>query len=794
MANLRTIQFLRSNTVYTGLTAAKEALSADTVVTKYTDGSPLLARYVENEGDTNIKTLLGIAHVGVNGKTGITFFETANEVAARLQALQDELDRSQAAVGLDSNGNKVNQTGAYIDGKTTIEAEIKALNDVIEGMDYAGVTSGDGVVLTNATQADGKIAATSANVGNLKLTDYTQGSASGDVAPTDSINEAVAKLQNQAKAEIAARTAAIEALDYTDTAETGSYVSEVNETNGVISVERVALPTVAAISEAGKPITAVSESLGTISATAGTIEAQYVTTNTTDKDFTGATVQAALEEISSKVKANKIVSGDKTITVTPANDGSSTDVAVNIDGTTIIKNETTGVLSADLKIKAISQGTGSTYASQYQLVYGTSETPIGDIISVGKDQFLKEADYDPQTQKLILTMWNASGGTTDIEVDFSEAVIEAEAGDGLYVKADHSLNVGIASSSETVTISDGKGGSTQAAVLSVNADSIEVQNIQNAIDYKVSTLDKTDDAAVAGQYVAAIEETDGIVAVKARANVSEAVLNNYSKGSDATAVAATDTVNQAVSKLENQIDKAKAAATTKVVEGTDDGNNMTIVPTTSSTDSSVTYTINLTDVASKTALDAEIAARKAVDGQNGQEYAPNASANFISTATSLNNADVLLDSALKAEETRAKSIENEISGKTVTAVEITGGTAAIANADNGTKKITINTDGSKIFATGYDATGVAADQAIAVTDSINGALAKLYATSKAHHALSSSTVSVSEDANGTTFTVKVDNTTAHSAADDIYASANQNMIQIKDGGLYVSSSIDCGTF
>jgi len=791
MANLRTIQFLRNGSPYESLAAAKSALT--TKASELLDGSPIVGRYTS--GDTEL-SVLGIVHVS-GGTKGITFFESANDVEARIKQLESELNAAEAAVGLNENGSKVEKTGKYTSGASTVEAEIDALNDaivavegVVDGLDYGPIGGTDASVLTQIQQADGKISGLTANVGTLKLTDYSQGTNSGDVASSDSINEAVAKLQNQAKAEIAARTAAIEALDYTDTAETGSYVSAVDEENGVISVTRVALPTVSAISENGKPITAVSESLGQISATAGTIEAQYVTTNTTDKDFTGTTVQAALEEISSKVKANKIVSGDKTITVTPANDGSSTDVAVNIDGTTIIKNETTGVLSADLKIKAISQGESSTYASQYQLVYGTSETPIGDIISVGKDQFLKEADYDPETQKLILTMWNASGGTTNIEVDFSEAVIEAEAGDGLYVKADHSLNVGIASSSETVTISDGNGGSTQAAVLSVNADSIEVQNIQNAIDYKVSTLDKTDDAAVAGQYVAAIEETDGIVAVKTRANVSEAVLNNYSKGSDATAVAATDTVNQAVSKLENQIDKAKAAATTKVVEGTDAGNNMTIVPTTSSTDSSVTYTINLSDVASDSALTAEIAARKAVDGQDGQTYVANANTNYIGGATSLNDADVKLDAALKA---RKDEIDG-LSAKTVTAVEMTGGTAAISAHTDGTKKITINTDGSQILATGYDATGVAADQAIAVTDSINQALAKLYVTSKAHHALSSSTVSVSEAANGTTFTVNVDTNTAHSAADDTYASDNQNMIQIKNGGLYVSSSIDCGTF
>ena len=71
-------------------------------------------------------------------------------------------------------------------------------------------------------------------------------------------------------------TEVVNGLDGTITANTGYYISKVDEVNGVISGETTALPTVAAISEAGKPITAVSESLGAVSATTGTINAEYV--------------------------------------------------------------------------------------------------------------------------------------------------------------------------------------------------------------------------------------------------------------------------------------------------------------------------------------------------------------------------------------------------------------------------------------------------------------------------------------------------------------------------------------
>ena len=49
----------------------------------------------------------------------------------------------------------------------------------------------------------------------------------------------------------------------------------------------------------------------------------------------------------------------------------------------------------------------------------------------------------------------------------------------------------------------------------------------------------------------------------------------------------------------------------------------------------------------QTALDTEIAARKAVDGQTGNTYAPNTSSNYIKTAKNLNEADTLLDAQIK---------------------------------------------------------------------------------------------------------------------------------------------------
>ena len=621
--NVQNIKFLRNGVVFGPSndpvkTAREVALDAmEKQKANLADGTAILGRYQETNGD--VKTLVGFAYISGNTKT-LTVFDV---------------------------------DGASADVDKKIKTAIQALNAEITSSDNANVK-------VKVTEVGGKI--TAVNI----INDNTVNRSDVNTAITNAINE----------------------LDAPDSAVAGQYVSQVSQADGKIAVKRAALPTVDAISAAGKPITAVSENLGIISASAGTIDAQYVTTSTANTDFTGETVQAALEEISSKVKADKITSADKTITVTTAATG--TDVAVNIDGTTLVKNTSTGVISSDLKIKSITQAASSAYASQYQLVYGSSETPIGDVISVGKDQFLKEADYDPETQTLVLKMWNSTGGTTDITVDFSEAIIESEAGDGLYTKADHSLNVGIDAQSEAVIT--GASNAT-GAVLSVSADSIKVQNIQNAIDYKVSTLDATvgsttvasdkhvavqvseadgvltavtvterdianatDLSALSAKSVTAVEMTGGTAAIAANstdgtkkitinADGASVKATGYSKGSDGSAIVETDSINAALSKLENQVDAAKAAATTEIAEGTDAGSNMSIVETTGASGQKI-YTISLSDVASKAALDNEISYRKYIDGINGDAYTANTS-NYINDATSLNDADVKLDAQVK---------------------------------------------------------------------------------------------------------------------------------------------------
>lgn len=88
----------------------------------------------------------------------------------------------------------------------------------------------------------------------------------------------------------------------------------------------------------------------------------------------------------------------------------------------------------------------------------------------------------------------------------------------------------------------------------------------------IAALDFTD-TAVTGQYVSEVDETDGVVSVK-RANVSAAPLNEYAKSATAPAstdITATDTINQAINKLEWALSKITVRynvdGTTLVVDG-----------------------------------------------------------------------------------------------------------------------------------------------------------------------------------------------------------------------------------
>lgn len=531
---IKTIQLLRSNTVYTSHQDALDALVKQLESTNK-DGQPILARYKVGV-DGNERTLLGIKSAG-----GYEIFD--NEGTQSAAVTEVKYDRDTKKITYTKNGqNKdvvtladVATSGAAANvsfGSTNVDAELTSINGKIAAMDKAA-SAKDGQVVITVSEADGKVSETKANVKDLQLGGYIKSDATGAIGGTDTINTALSKLENT-------------------------------------------------------------------------------------------------------VGANKISNADKSIVVTePTGDATTTDIKVNIkSGEKVIKLDNDGIYT-NLNLVKITKGLPATVKESYEF-RDSDGNKIGESIDIAKDSHIVSITYDETTQKLIYKYLDASGVEQTVEVDMSHLILETEVENGIqFVQGKLSIKLD--------TTGDDTG---DDKFLSVGTNGLKLDGVTDAIAAAVNALNATD-AAVAGEYVASVSEAKGVVSVT-RANVSDAVLTGYAKGTKpaSTAIAATDDVKGAIAKLEHQIDDAKAAATTKV-EKDAQASHLTLQSATAA-DGSVTYTIGESGIASKTDLDAEIAARKAVDGQSGQTYAANTSANYIGSANSLNDADVKLDTALKA--------------------------------------------------------------------------------------------------------------------------------------------------
>ena len=567
-----------------------------------------------------------------DGKTAVQFVNKEQVAKMIENGAVAEVDKIEEAVGLAEDGSYRPKTGThYLDSAATVEEEIdaldKALNGVqnkIDGMDAASVAN-DNKIVSDVIQIDGKITASTKNVTDVKLSGYTVG---GDekVAATDTLGHALGKLQGQ-----------INGMDKAASAADGQVVTTISQADGKVSEVKANVKDL---------------QLG-----------GYKKDTTATGDIASTdTINVALSKLENKANAITISNDDKSINVTPGENGTVINVNIKSHERVIRKDDVEGGLYTDLNLVKISTGLPTTVKERYEL-HDSYGAKIGESIDIAKDSHIVSITYitnsgDKHYQNLEYKYIDVNGAEQTEYVDISSLVLEAEFKDGLEV-VDHQVKAKIDASSEK----DSQG--TPVSFLTVGPDGLKLSGIKDEITRKIAALGYTD-TAVDGKYVTKVDEADGKISVE-RANVSDAVLNGYEKGEKptSTVITATDKLKDAIAKLEHQIDNAKAAATTKVVEGTDAGNNMTIVSATSE-DESVTYTVNLTDVASKTALDAEIAARKAVDGQTGQTYTANADANYISAVTSLNAADVQLDAILGKDENtvfnKTNTVAKNISG------------------------------------------------------------------------------------------------------------------------------------
>ena len=264
------------------------------------------------------------------------------------------------------------------------------------------------------------------------------------------------------------------------------------------------------------------------------------------------------------VARGEVTSKDKTVKMTDGTDGGF-DVAVNIDGTTIIKNTSSGVLSVasgaltqykgsnavkvsevdpennktvSLSInsndKVLTQSNDGLFANinltwdkeQGLKLIGKDSTAIATIPASDfiKDGMLDNATYDEETHKITLTFNTAAEGKQPIELNLSDLVDTYEAGNGLGL-------TGNVFSVKKSTEEDSEG------FLKVGTDGVKVSGIQDAINTA---------AAKASNKIT--EKSTGRVTVTAKVEAD----------GHTTYTIAEDDIAQAT-VLTDEIDRAKAA-------------------------------------------------------------------------------------------------------------------------------------------------------------------------------------------------------------------------------------------
>lgn len=629
---------------------------------------------------------------------------------------------------------KRNDGLTVFDNETSSESITAAINALDATVGSTTVESGKHVAV-QVVEEDGKL---------KTLTIVENDIASAALLGTTSDDDSKQTAFGFIKKEAADRTAAIQALDKTDTPEAKKFVTGVSETDGIISVSRGAVTSTdntvtltdgndggidLAVNVDGSTIVKSSGSLAV-----GTVPATKVSVADSAGVFTAENVETALKELKDDIAA----------------------VGGAAKSYTIVK-ETTG-LETNVK-------------EQYKLqqTIGANSVFVGDTIKIYKDSSLKTVALNGQS--LDFTYILADGTESTVSVDVSDFLAESEFKNGLQVNSNGEVSVKVDSTSENF--------------LTVGTDGVKLAGVQNAIDTKVATLDVTTDAAVAGQYVAAIEETDGLVAVKTRANVSDAVLTGYAKGSAPAsgqeAVAATDDVKGAIAKLEHQVDDAKAAASA-AIEALD----VTDTAVAGQYVSSVSEADGIVSISRANVSDAVL------NGYvKGTDELPLAAGDTINQAFSkievtIENNENVTSTALNdinGKIVAMKKSEEAVNGQVVTTVSETNGVVSETKAN--VKDLQLG-GYSKTLDTG----------AIAGTDTINVAFSKLENTVNTANGemltgiTGSNAITVSAKTNkNQTVSLKLDATTTPQG----FTNAD-NALSITSEGLYLSSIIDCGTY
>lgn len=746
--NIQNVRFLRNGTLFTSREEAKSTLTNFTL-TPEMDGSSILARY--QVGTDHIKTLVGYVYYKDKSNNSVTIFDIDDagsdvdeKIRTAIEALDAEIPSSggkNVQVKVTETDGKITAVNITTDNTVNSDDVANAIKTEIDKLEYSD-TAVDGQYVSQVSETDGKIA-----VVRVDLPSLTEVKETG--------KPIVAVSEN--KGQVAARAGNINA-EFVDIADSGQKFTAktVEGALAEIATEIDAMD-LAVVSGNGEVITAVSEEDGKVSASKTAIKDVKLTGYAKNTTATGAIsetddIEDALSKLENKIGSNAITNADGSITVTPAN-GSTTDVKVHINsGEKVISLGNDGIYT-DIKLSAVTVSEANVKEA-FALIASDGATQLGSTIKIYKDSSLLSvallhADYsDPQNpvlprydkingwtdiasptqanQALCFAYENIEGNVVVAAVPVGSFINEQEFASGLTWDSTAGKVIGVVDPSSE-------------SFLTVGTNGFKVDGIKGEIDTKINALDATvgSQTVASGKHVAVevvenagkltsltVTETDIASAqgladeITARGNADTELSNRLGANVTTTNTASAQlsalsgtsedasgvtSVNGA-KKYAQQYADEKVAAVVGGLDATVSGETADGKVNVKVTEADGVITaVNVvgTDIASDSALTAEIEARKAVDGQTGQTYAANANANYIGKATSLNDADIKLDIALKAlDDDVIKSVKvNGVAlGKTSNAVNVqisstpASGTSAspiIVNTDNTTGAVTL---------------------------------------------------------------------------------------------------------
>ena len=244
-----------------------------------------------------------------------------------------------------------------------------------------------------------------------------------------SLDAAIKAEVTRATAAERANAEAIAAMDLTDTAVDGEFITTVSQTDGKVAIKRGKV--------ASNKVTAVAVAAGaeTVAINGDTADAQIKSLGKTLK---------TVQDNAAKYKVVKL---------------SNEEVAALSDANVKEAYKVVSYVGADAE--------------------GTVYTQVGETIKIYKDANLEKAELgtDEDAQKLILTYILADGSKNVVKLDFAAIAFNAEFKDGLQVADNGEISV--------------KRDTTSERFLTVSADGVKLAGVQEAIDNAVAAKNVT---------------------------------------------------------------------------------------------------------------------------------------------------------------------------------------------------------------------------------------------------------------------------------------------------------------